>query len=45
MRDVIFLVIGMMIGGALAMLVLCALQLGARHERIQLNSENSEDRR
>lgn len=45
MRDVIFLVIGMMIGGALAMLVLCALQLGARHERVHLNSENNEARK
>ncbi|GEM_PF-6329797 len=44
MRETMFLILGMLIGGAVGIFVMCALQLGARHE-LQLKNENDEARR
>ena len=43
MRETVFLMLGMLIGGALGTFIMCALQLGARHERLE--AENDEARR
>ena len=45
MRETMFLILGMLIGGAVGIFVMCALQLGARHELICVERENDEARR
>lgn len=45
MRETVLFIIGMLLGGALGIFVMCALQLGARHELICVERENDEARR
>ncbi|MBR5947237.1 MAG: inseCt neurotoxin 1c [Clostridia bacterium] len=43
MRETMFFILGMMMGGVLGTFIMCALSLGARHERVE--AENDEARR
>lgn len=45
MRETMFLILGMLIGGAVGTFIMCALSLGARHERLGMERENDEARR
>lgn len=44
MRDMIFLAIGMLLGGTVGALMLCMLQFGARSERIENEHESGDIR-